>query len=194
MTCIVGVTLDKGVWIGGDTCASDKVSKFNNIQPKVFTHSIEVDTAISGFPSYEKMLIGCSGSFRTMQVIKFSFKPPSMRYRQDALSYLINEFTDELKATFAVKGVSKKSKDVDCFNGCFLIGFRGKLYFMDEAYQILMPESQEFAIGSGADFALGSLYSTRKSGKDPHARIEEALQCAEEYNLQTQGPFDILVI
>ena len=55
-----------------------------------------------------------------------------------------------------------------------------------------VAEITECSIGSGGNFALGSLYTSIDS--DPMDRIELALEAAIAYSPTCQGPIDILSI
>lgn len=189
MTCIVGIARNGHVWIGGDTAASDKVSHVSVTHPKVFIKDVPVEDG-----TIEQMIIGCAGSFRVMQVVEHTFVPPLIRKNQRVMAYLTNDFTDALMTTFQLKGLSQRGKTTESFDGEFLIGIRGQLFLMDSSYQLISVPEQEFAAGTGADFAFGSLFSTRLTNWSPKTRIIEALECASEFNLQTKPPFDIVKI
>jgi hypothetical protein len=207
MTCIIGIAANGKVWMGADTFASDRYSGTNINTPKVFTKQVYIIPG--GFPETEEdegkidyescetdsMAFGCCGGFRMMQILEHWFEPPAYYPDQETvIKYLTTGFMDGLREVLTEKGAMKRGKDVETTTGDFLLGFRGELYHVDDTFQLIRVPNQEYATGAGADFAFGSLFSTKKSKWPPQTRILEALECAATYNLATRGPFDIISI
>lgn len=189
MTCIVGIAANGKVWMGGDSLASDKITGVQIRHPKVFVKSVPTT---DGDPI--DMLIGCCGSFRMMQVLEYGFKSPEYDTTREVIEYLATDWVDCLRDVFVKKGVAKKGKEIESFTGSFLLGFRGEIYTVEETYQLIGVESQEATCGTGGDYALGSLYTSRNSRWNPHKRILTALECAAAHNIQTSAPFDIRMV
>ena len=67
MTCIVGMVdkLAKNVIIGGDSAESTNVNIFIRKDAKIFQNG--------------NFIIGCTSSFRMIQLLRFTFKPPKIK-------------------------------------------------------------------------------------------------------------------
>jgi hypothetical protein len=88
-----------------------------------------------------------------------------------------------------IQGISIDStNDTD-----ILIGIRGRLFELSPV-DWSVAEVLETAIGSGGDFALGSLHTTKEFPATPEFRIEYALNAAIAYSPNCQGPIDILSV
>jgi ABC-type cobalt transport system substrate-binding protein len=189
MTCIVGIAANGKVFMGADKCASDTYSKIVYRYPKVFKKKVEVHNGPE-----EEMLFGCADSFRMMQLLQYSFIPPLYYPSSDPLEYLVTDFMDEVRDMCKEKGLFLRGQESETVGGQFLLGFKGEIYHIDEALQVISVSEQELTLGAGADFALGSLFSTRKRNLAPRTRIKEALECAATYNPQTNAEVDFLEI
>jgi ATP-dependent protease HslVU (ClpYQ) peptidase subunit len=94
------------------------------------------------------------------------------------------DIVENYKSILDTHGSSKDDDSTD-----FIIGCMGRLFeFNTDDWGV--AEITEVAIGSGGNFALGSLYST--IGNDPLERIGLAIGSAITYSPTCQGPIDIL--
>lgn len=104
-----------------------------------------------------KYLIGFAGSARTGQIFKPNYwKPPKDIY----------DFPDTMRAHIMEKGcMSTNNPDVnmDVMLSNFLIGFNGKIYEILVDFQLVEPQEEYSALGSGKTYALGSLFTTKFS-------------------------------
>jgi hypothetical protein len=95
---------------------------------------------------------------------------------------------DALRECFKQGGIAEQDNKVERVQAIVLIGVAGNLYTMHGGdYQIAKAACGYDAIGSGGMIALGSLHSTPK--KSPVARIQLALEAAQEYMASVRGPF-----
>lgn len=102
---------------------------------------------------------------------------------------------DNLHITIRTIFCKSMSKLVDKYGGTdngsheILIGGYGRLFevYTDDWGIVEVSES---AVGSGSDFALGSLYTT-KHIKNPTKRIHTALEAAITLSPSCQGPIDM---
>jgi hypothetical protein len=190
MTCIVGISDGKNVWMGGDTCASDKFSQVQIGHSKVFYKTVpcvgDNDSIV-----HEKMVLGGCGMFRMMQLLEHGLSVPQIQHGQSVIGWLTIQFADEVRKLFKSKGFSINKEGSEFFNGSFLLGFRGELYHVEDSYQAICVPEHEYSCGSGAHFAFGSLHTTRKMKWEPEKRVMTALEVAAELNPQTRGPFDL---
>lgn len=173
MTCIVGISDNGKVYIGGDRGASDGSSIVSLSTPKVCIR----DEWIFGYA-------GSMGIGQIMQIINI----PILSEDDDPFMVLRMDVVDAFKSMMDIQGLSiTEDNDTD-----ILIGIRGRLFEFSPA-DWSVAEVKETAIGSGGNFALGSLY-TSNTNEDPIYRIGMALGAAITYSPTCQGSIDILYI
>ncbi len=169
MTCITGIVDNNIVYIGGDRGVSDESSIMSMLQPKVI---------IKG-----DWIYGYAGSLGNGQLFDFIDLPP-VKNKEDVYKILRMDIVENYKSILDTHGSSKDDDSTD-----FIIGCMGRLFeFNTDDWGV--AEITEVAIGSGGNFALGSLYST--IGNDPLERIGLAIGSAITYSPTCQGPIDIL--
>lgn len=175
MTCIVAVSYQGKVVMGGDSAAADEHNNFISLrkEPKVFTKG--------------PYIFGYAGSFRFGKVVEHTFVPP--RPNLDNLDKFFNTvFVDSLRK-YCEESKIDPSSEQDSAE--MLVGINGRLFEFCNDWHF-GEDSHDFnAIGSGSPFALGSLYSTGRI-KSPHARIKIALEAAERFSPSVSSPFIIL--
>jgi len=97
------------------------------------------------------------------------------------------DIVDQFKSIMDSQGISiTEDNDTD-----ILIGCRGRLFEFSPA-DWSVAEVLETAIGSGGNFALGSLYTSSIYNIPIVERIEYALKAAITYSPSCQGPIDVL--
>src|SRR5579875_613581 len=96
MTAIAGfVHHDKSVWIGGDSAATIGGSQRQiRSDPKVFQRGDYV--------------FGVAGSFRVMQLVRFSLQIPERQIFQDEFEYMATSFVDALRDCLKDGGAAKE--------------------------------------------------------------------------------------
>lgn len=183
MTCIVGLVIvglvDKEtgtVYIGGDSAGSADTFISIRADEKVFNNG--------------PFIMGFCGSFRMGQLLRYKFDPPRQTVNQDDMKYMVSTFIDSVRKCFGENGFGK-TPDKDDNRGCtFLVGYNGKLYTIMSDFQVAQLHDNYYAIGSGADLALGSLYST--VGLKDEDRITIALEAASKFNSAVAAPFVVV--
>ncbi len=177
MTCIVGVAHNGKVYMGGDSSASDEHNSFVSTrkEPKVF---------IKG-----DYLIGYAGSFRFGKVLEHTFIPPKLN--DDNLDRFLNTiFIDSLRQYCDESKVDPSSEQDSAE---MLLGVNGRLFEFCNDWHFGEDSNNFNSIGSGSQFAMGSIFSTRRI-KSPHARIKTALEASERFSPSVSGPFTILEV
>lgn len=181
MTCIVGITDAKNgkVIIGGDSAgvAGDRV--VTRADQKVFRNS--------------DFLFGCTTSFRMIQLLRYSLKVPPVR-EDDMYAYMCTDFMDAVRKCFREGGYIRHSEEGDELGGQFLVGFGPRLFQVEPDFQIAESANGLYAIGCGADFALGALYAIMKRPMGyprTEASVEMALEASANFALGVRGPFEI---
>ena len=172
MTCIVGISDGKSVYIGGDRAISDGDVILSMSRPKV---------GVRG-----DWIYGYAGDIGIGQLIEV-IDLPIVGDKDDPYLLILNEiiYTLHERIDNFIKNDEPQAE--------FLIGCKGRLFELNtEAWGI--AEVQESAIGSGSQYALGSLYTTYPLYTDIHTRTKLALESAITYSPTCQGPIDILSI
>lgn len=175
MTCIVALSHNGTVYMGGDGAAADENSSSvsSRKEPKVFVKG--------------PYIIGYSGSFRFGKVVQHSFNPPKPQ-GDDMDKFLNTSFVTALREVCDIAKVDPSSED----DGSeMLVGVNGRVFEFCNDWHFGEDINNFNAIGSGSSFALGSLYSTRQR-TSPHARIRLALESAERFSSSVRKPFTIL--
>ena len=169
MTCIAGLVDNNVIYIGGDRGVSDDSSILSMLQPKVVIKN--------------DWIYGYAGSLGNGQLFDF-IDLPDVKNKDDVYKILRMDVVENYKSILDTHGSSKDDDSTD-----FIIGCLGRLFeFNTDDWGV--AEITEVAIGSGGNFALGSLYST--IGNDPIERIGLAIGAAITYSPTCQGPIDIL--
>ncbi len=119
------------------------------------------------------MLFGfCSGSTRVLQAIKYSFKVPE-RENEEIMKWLTTQFVAALQSCLVDNNIDVSEKKL---GGRLVIGVDHQIFEIQNDFSVLPPGDDVIACGSGYEFALGSLASSKQLG--PEKRIELALQAA----------------
>lgn len=175
MTCIVGI-LDKknnNVIIGGDSAGSAYNSIAIRKDSKVFKNG--------------DFAFGCTSSFRMIQLLRFSFKPPEIN-NKDIYEYMCTDFVNAVRNCFREGGFLQKDSEGVETGGTFLIGYKNRLFKIESDFQVGERACGYDAIGCGSDFALGSFYESQHL---THAgrRASRALEAAEFLSIGVSSPF-----
>lgn len=183
MTCIAAIEHQGRVWIGADSLVSTEWGfSVVRVEPKVFK-------------SGKELLIGTCESVRVAQVLRYHLKPPAAsRGKHDPQNYIVSRLIPEIRKMLRQHGAGKVENRVEEMEAQFLVGYRGKLFYVDEDYQVGTPSIGFHAIGSGGEVACGALYSTRKAKLTPRQRILAALGAAQHYMSSVRGPFTVLSV
>lgn len=170
MTCIVALSHDNNIYMGGDRSASDGDSIVSMSRPKI---NIK-----------DQWIFGYAGNIGLGQLIEFiSF--PTLKEDDDPYMILRLHIVEELKRYIETHG------DAESDDAHWLIGCKGRLFELSsDGWGVI--EVNQSSIGSGTPYALGSLYTSIDN--DPIDRIGMALGSAITYSPTCQAPVDILYI
>lgn len=175
MTCIAGVVQDGKVWIGGDSAGVAGWSLQVRADPKVF----KTGPFVMGFTS----------SFRMGQLLAHSFHPPARHVAQDIYAYMVTDFISAVRDCLKTGGFAERNNEVEK-GGVFLVGYEGRLFTIQEDYQVSENIESFAACGSGDQLALGAMFCCPHL--EPRIRILAALTAAERFNAGVRGPFHII--
>ena len=173
MSCVIGLVNGGKVYIASDGIATtDDGEKRPIICNKVFKN--------------KNYLIGFTGSVRTGQIIgaKF-FDPPQNVY----------ELPDAIRESLTEKGSIVISNETQQqLTSCnFLVGFQGRLFEILMDFQLNEVLGDYTAIGTGAPYAMGALFASKK-WNSPEKRLKAALGAACEYDTSCGPPYTIEIM
>lgn len=179
MTCIVGHVdrKQKTVTIGGDSCGSSG-------------NSIEIRKDVKVFKNGD-FVIGCTASFRMIQLLRFSFTPPEINSK-DIYQYMCTDFVNAVRRCFEGGGYLQRYSDGDEKGGTFLVAYKNRLFKVEEDFQVGEVLIGFDAIGCGGTFALGALYSMAKNDLSTREKVLCALNAAVFFANGVRGPFILL--
>lgn len=176
MTCIVGLTHDGRVWLGGDSAGADGHWNLTTCAaPKVFANG--------------EFLIGGTTSFRMLQLLRYSLVPPKRHPDTDVLRFLVVDFVDAVRACLKAGGFAGKHDEVE-IGGDFLVGYAGRLFRICADYQVTESSLGYDACGCGEGIARGAMYACDEL--PPAQRIVKALLAAEAHSAGVRGPMVVI--
>lgn len=181
MTCIVGFIANDGIYMGGDSAGTDSnLNQRTRLDKKVFIK--------------DEFIIGFTSSFRMGQLIQYKFNPQKYisEIHGDVFKYMCTVFIDELRFCLKSGGYTKIEANEEV-GGCFLVGFKGRLFYIESDFQVVECIDKYNSAGCGSSYALGSIYSDIGIGiTDANDLIFNALECAEYFSAGVRKPFNIL--
>lgn len=175
MTAIIGIVSDGKAWIGGDSAGVSGCSVSVRADEKVF---------ING-----PYIFGFTTSFRMGQLLRYSLIAPVPERDENLDKFMATKFVNAVRECLKSGGFASKTNENES-GGSFIVGYKKFIYAVHQDYQVERTRSKVIAVGCGADFALGSIYSTQKMA--PFKRIWKALSAAENFSNGVRRPFVIM--
>ncbi len=176
MTAIAGLVHDGRVLIGADSGGVAGWTLNVRKDSKVFTNGAYV--------------MGFTTSFRMGQLLRWAFKPPAPG-KGSLERFMCTTWVDTARKALEDGGWAKQESGRE-LGGVLLIGVRGRLFRVDEDWQVGEHEEGYAAVGSGEQVSLGALSATEHLGLDPEKRVLAALEAAERHNIGCRGPFHLV--
>ncbi len=177
MTCIVGWVENDKICIGGDSAGVAGYNMHIRADEKVFKNG--------------EMLFGFTSSFRMGQLLRFSLNMPSMKEKQDVYRYMCTDFVDAVRECLKKGGYARKINEEER-GGCFIVGFRGKLYSIESDFQVGKVFDNFCSVGCGESFALGTCYAVKDNKKlSIKQKVKMALKSAHHFSAGVRPPFCI---
>jgi ATP-dependent protease HslVU (ClpYQ) peptidase subunit len=182
MTILLGLEHNDKVYIGGDSISLNGWAKDITASRKVFSKG--------------RMLFAVAGNPRQAQLIQHYFDvPPDQAEGEDDEAYLVLEVVEPLRRLFKDRGFTEIDNGRE-LGPSFLIGYRGKLYSVENAYQLCRSARGMYAMGLGDDFAIAALmalFSAYEGGSRSEADAEtcilRALEIAAQLCAGVSAPF-----
>lgn len=169
MTCIAGIVKNEKVYMVADSVASNGYSNSVCRNPKIFKKG--------GY------LIGYTSSFRMGQIIEHKIKLPKPKSGKITMSFMCNDFIESIKKGFKDGGYMMKGESGDDMGGCFMVGYKNRLFVIYSDFQVYEPDHPYMAVGSGSDVAMGCLYMINESILPNTGKINEDLIFDELYSV-----------
>lgn len=176
MTCVVAVRgKDKNIVLAGERGASDETTIINLNKPKIFKHG--------------RYLIGFAGSMAGDK-LRYTFKPSYPKQGTSLDQHMNTVFLKELQACYEDSFIPHLSPESDL---SLIIVVDGQIY-QHHAGDMSMtkPDEDYIAIGSGAEYAYGSFWSTEQI-ISAQTRAELAVGSAVKFSPTCTGKVDVLI-
>lgn len=184
MSCVIGlVTRKEDVILVADTSASDGNVLIPNLYDKVVLRSINLGTGDS-----IDIVIGACGPTQAGIAIRQFLKLPLLESVEEIPAYMETLFLAALREAIEETGLDYFDRDSGGA-GEFLVGVRGRLYFVDHTLGIASSGRGYEAIGSARDIALGSLHTSRITSAElgGTARVRMAMDAADDLTAHVKG-------
>lgn len=184
MTCIVGIKDEKTgiVYMGGDSLASNNYTENVINQRKVFKLN---DT--------ENAILGFSGMVRDLNLLRYAENLLDKRDEPNIdEKYIVTKFIPNVIRLFNDNGRNENHNGIQESESYFLLAYKDKLWKIEFNYAVLNTTNSYETIGSGYQYASGSLFTTEGSEFTITERIHKALQSASKFAVGVAPPFYII--
>jgi ATP-dependent protease HslVU (ClpYQ) peptidase subunit len=139
MTCIVGMEFQDRVYIAGDIQGTGWNYKVVHTTPKVFSKC--------------GVVFGYTTSYRFGQVLEHNLQDPVIPHGEaEIYRWLITVLIPDVRAVLKETGYEK--------GGNCLIGVKNQLWELQDDFSVLRSVTGYSAVGSGCEYALGSLFTS----------------------------------
>lgn len=178
MTCIVGIIdkKQKKVFIGADSAGVGGLDITIRRDPKVF--------------KVDEFVIGCTSSFRMIQLIRYSFHPPKIFPDADVYMYMCTDFINSLRRCFKEGGFISITDNVEK-GGTFLVGIRERLFSIQNDFQVAESSDDFDSCGCGSSYALGVMKILSIQEISVEEKINKSLEVATHFSAGVRPPFII---
>lgn len=178
MTCIVGyieqVEGGKKIWMGADSAGVSGWSVTICQTPKVFLKGA--------------FILAYTHSFRMGQLLHYGLEIPEHPEEMSVDVNIHTLFVEAVRKCLKDGGNSKVDNNHE--SGCgFLVGYRGRLFLVQDDFAVIESQTPFEAMGSGQSYALGALEAIQEFDRPVCERVIVALKVAERRNMGVRGPF-----
>lgn len=199
MTTIIGIQGDSYAVI----CADSRVTEVDSNGKA--TQSMSLKEVGFKIAQNSRWLMGVAGDVRAINILTHSFNPPipppSLKGRK-LDHFVTTKFIPAMRACFDSEGYSSpitdNSEHQSEHGSVVMAAINGTIYVIDGDYSWLSDSFGVYAIGSGAQFALGSLATTIPTGGKIGRRTAKqsalkAMGVAGRYDPGTAAPYQVLI-
>lgn len=183
MTCIVAIEHEGRVRMGADTQASAGWHQTARRDAKIF----QLGLAVVGFTS----------SYRMGQIVQYLTPSPSLsrkrgeRYLNDEPhEAMVRWASGALRTAFKENGYTRIDNNRED-GGTFIVGFKGRIFVIQDDFQVSEPSDGFASVGCGSSYALGALHVIERSSLDLSVpmRLTHALEAATRFSNGVGGPY-----
>jgi ATP-dependent protease HslVU (ClpYQ) peptidase subunit len=179
MTIIIAAKAGRDVIMGADSQITCDNLQRKSKMSKIFKNG--------------NFLLGVSGHPKCQQLLKYYWPPPEFEECDSEETYLYKEIPKSIRDLFKKEGYSEINNNTEEFFDTIIFGYNSRIFSIESNYQVMEFTDSYICIGSGRDFAYGSLYSTWNS-KLATDSIKEALKAAANYCIYCNSDFNISVL
>lgn len=198
MTTILGIQGDGFAVIGVDSRVSDVPDD------GVTTQIVTLTEANSKIAQNGRYLIGAAGDVRAINILHHAFKPPECppNLRGKKLDHFFTvKFIPALMECFEAQKYSQPQNENSLHlaeqGSSIIVAINGIIYVVDGDYSWASDMSAIYAIGTGAQYALGAAFTlvgkTRPSLGNARKIVMKSLAAAAKFDPNTGAPFHIHV-
>jgi hypothetical protein len=136
-------------------------------------------------------LIGFTSSFRMGQILQYRFEPPAHDPVVPVDTYMRTSFIDAVRKVLEDCGNMRKVNDEE-YAGTFLVGYRGRLFCIENDFQVGECVYPFNAVGCGSEVAKGVIHALLETDILDDDKVRKALSITSEHNAGVRPPFTIL--
>ena len=178
MTCIVALRDGDKLYMGADSCGSNKYDM--------------IDVAIKKIFRKQDMIIGGTGDYRMGQLLEYKFTPPIQPDGMGDIEYMSTLFIDTIKTLYKDNGYSEIKDNREESFGEILVLRKKQIYRIEGcSYSLIVRRGNFDAIGCGDDISLGVLFALDGISMSPQDKIITALKASEKYKIGVCSPFNV---
>lgn len=176
MTCIVGIIENEKVYIAGDSAGVAGLDITIRKDPKVFKTG--------------EFVIGCTSSFRMINILRYSFAPPELSENEDIYKYMCTKFINAVRQSFKDAGWLEIDKNIES-GGTFLVGLRGRLFKIESNFQVAESIDKFASVGCGDVYAVTVLKMLESEYLiNANDKLTKALEMAVYFSGGVRPPFN----
>lgn len=138
-------------------------------------------------------IIGIAGDVRAINIIQHAYtppKPPPNPTKQQTDRYITTKLLPALQTTYQKHGYTTQTNTntrSDTNNSQLIIAINTWIYTIDNNYGWATDNTNHYAIGTGAAYALGHLHNQHITKTNSHQHTIEAINTAAHYDPHTGG-------
>lgn len=181
MTCIVGFATKGKVFIGGDSAGSNwSYALTVRKDPKVFRNG--------------PCIMGFTTSFRMGDLLHYALVVPERHSDEDVDKWMRTTFITAVRDCLKTGGYAAKEKETEA-GGTFLVGYEGRLFQIEDDYQVGESVDPYDAVGCGEAYAKGAMAAMIRAGDvAPEDMIRIALEITERNCAGVRAPFNVVTL
>jgi len=176
MTCIVAIEDGSRAWLAADTGVTDGDGSKDNASGKIWIHE---KTGIA---------FGIAGNVGVGQSIRYGLVVPRIDQRISGIEWCVRRLVPAIRRAL---GDVTPGEDGELPIQMVAV-IRNEVYEIDSALGVTRSPRGYSAIGSGSDFAHGSLFSTKK--QQPKRRACLAVESACAHHAGCALPIEVLCV